>query len=51
MPDIEQSDLNPQQPLFHGLAADLEAAKLTNLTTEQKVPYAIWKDVGKMVKK
>jgi len=38
MRDIERSDLEPQRPLFHGLAADLEAAKLTNLTTEQKVP-------------
>jgi molybdopterin/thiamine biosynthesis adenylyltransferase/nitroreductase len=41
MLDIERFDLEPQRPLFHGFAGDLEPAELTHLTTEQKVPYVL----------
>jgi len=39
--DIERFDLEPDRPLFHGLAGDLDPALLQGLTTEQKVPYAL----------
>jgi molybdopterin/thiamine biosynthesis adenylyltransferase/nitroreductase len=41
MLDIERFDREPQRPLFHGLAGDLDAEQLGSLTTEQKVPYVL----------
>ncbi len=37
--DIERFDLEPNRPLLHGLVRDLRADDLTNLSTEEKVPY------------
>lgn len=39
--DVERFDLEPDRPLFHGLLGDISAASLTDLTTDQKVPFAL----------
>ncbi len=39
--DIERFDLQPDRPLFHGLAGDLRAESLAGLTSEQKVPHVL----------
>ena len=41
MLDIERFDLEPDRPIFHGLAADLSPDSLSGLTTEQKLPYIL----------
>ena len=41
MLDIERFDLEPDRPIFHGLAADLDPDSLSGLTTEQKLPYVL----------
>lgn len=41
MLDIERFDLEPDRPLFHGLAGDLNPADLTGLSTEDKLPYVL----------
>jgi len=41
MLDIERFDLEPNRPLFHGLAGDLEEGALSGLTTEEKIPYVL----------
>jgi hypothetical protein len=41
MIDIERFDLNPERPIFHGIAGDLSAESLEGLTTEEKVPYIL----------
>jgi len=41
MLDIERFDLEPERPLFHGLAGDLEPVSLRGLTTEQKLPIVL----------
>jgi molybdopterin/thiamine biosynthesis adenylyltransferase/nitroreductase len=41
MLDIERFDLEPNRPLFHGLAGDLDTGALSGLTTEEKIPYVL----------
>jgi molybdopterin/thiamine biosynthesis adenylyltransferase len=41
MLDIERFDLEPERPLFHDLAGDLEPVSLRGLTTEQKLPIVL----------
>jgi molybdopterin/thiamine biosynthesis adenylyltransferase len=41
MLDIERFDLEPERPLFHGLAGDLEPVSLRGLTSEQKLPIVL----------
>jgi molybdopterin/thiamine biosynthesis adenylyltransferase len=41
MLDIERFDLEPDRPLFHGLAGDLPADALFGLTSEQKIPFVL----------
>lgn len=38
MLDIERFDLEPERPLFHGLAGDLDPDSLRGLSTYEKVP-------------
>lgn len=45
MVDIERFDLEPERPLLHGLADDLDPVKVKNLSNEEKIPY-ILKIVG-----
>jgi molybdopterin/thiamine biosynthesis adenylyltransferase len=37
--DIERFDLEPDRPLFHGLAGDIDGHALRGLSTEQKIPF------------
>lgn len=37
MLDVERFDLEPERPLLHGLAGDLDAAALKNLTNEERI--------------
>ena len=39
--DIERFDLEPDRPLFHGLAGDVRAADLGEMTTYEKVPLVM----------
>ena len=39
--DIERFDLEPERPIFHGLAGDLDPTVLRGLSTEEKVPYVL----------
>jgi molybdopterin/thiamine biosynthesis adenylyltransferase/nitroreductase len=41
MLDIERFDLEPNRPIFHGLAGDLQEGALCGLTTEEKIPYVL----------
>ena len=41
MMDVERFDLEPERPLFHGLAGDLDAAALEGLSTYEKVPIVL----------
>jgi nitroreductase/molybdopterin/thiamine biosynthesis adenylyltransferase len=41
MLDVERFDLEPQRPILHGLAGDLDPQKITNLTNEEKIPYIL----------
>jgi hypothetical protein len=41
MLDVERFDLEPDRPLFHGLAGDLRAEELRDLTNEQKVSFVL----------
>lgn len=41
MIDIERFDLEPDRPIFHGLAGNLTVQQLKGLTTEEKVPYVL----------
>lgn len=41
MLDIERFDVEPDRPLFHGLAGDLVPEEMQGLTTEQKLPYIL----------
>lgn len=45
MLDVERFDLEPDRPILHGLAGDLNPDIIKNLTNEQKIPY-ILKMVG-----
>ncbi len=39
--DIERFDLEPERPLFHGVAGTLDPTTLTSLTMEQKIPIVL----------
>jgi hypothetical protein len=39
--DIERFDREPDRPLFHGLAGDLEAERLRGLSASDKIPYVL----------
>jgi nitroreductase len=41
MIDVERFDLEPERPIFHGLAQGLAAGKMRGLTTEEKIPYVL----------
>lgn len=41
MLDVERYDLQPNRPILHGLAGDLDPSKITDLTNEEKIPYII----------
>ena len=41
MIDIERFDLEPERPIFHGLADGLVGGSLRGLTTEEKIPYVL----------
>jgi hypothetical protein len=45
MLDIERFDLEPDRPILHGLAGDLNPQNIKNLTNEEKIPH-ILKMVG-----
>ncbi|MCV7006883.1 Rv1355c family protein [Mycobacterium gordonae] len=39
--DVERYDIDPQRPILHGLLGDIDAARLSGLTTRDKVPYVL----------
>jgi molybdopterin/thiamine biosynthesis adenylyltransferase len=39
--DVERFDIEPSRPVMHGLLGDLDAARLTNLSDKDKLPYAL----------
>ena len=39
--DVERFDLEPERPIFHGLAGDVDPARLSGLSTEDKIPYVL----------
>ncbi len=41
MLDVERFDLEPERPIFHGLAGDLDPNKIKGLSNEDKVPYIL----------
>lgn len=41
MVDIERYDLEPDRPILHGLAGDLDPDKISNLSNEDKIPYIL----------
>ena len=41
MLDVERFDLEPERPILHGLAGDLDPVKIGDLTNEQKIPYIL----------
>ncbi|MEZ4869362.1 MAG: Rv1355c family protein [Caldilineaceae bacterium] len=41
MLDVERFDREPQRAILHGLIDHLDATRLQNLTTEEKVPYIL----------
>lgn len=41
MLDIERYDLEPNRPIFHGLAPESELMNLEGLSTEEKIPYVL----------
>lgn len=41
MLDIERYDLEPDRPIFHGLAPEEELMNLGGLSTEEKIPYVL----------
>lgn len=45
MLDVERYDLEPDRPILHGLAGDLNPDMIKDLTNEEKIPY-ILKMVG-----
>ena len=45
MLDVERFDLEPDRPLLHGLAGDINPALVRGLTNEEKVPF-VMKIVG-----
>ena len=41
MLDVERFDLEPQRPVFHGLADGLNPDNIKDLTNEEKIPYIL----------
>lgn len=41
MLDVERFDLEPERPIFHGLADGLDPESIKNLTNEEKIPYIL----------
>lgn len=41
MLDVERYDLEPDRPILHGLAGDLNPDMIKDLTNEQKIPYIL----------
>jgi hypothetical protein len=41
MLDVERFDLEPERPIFHGLAEGLNPESIKNLTNEEKIPYIL----------
>lgn len=41
MLDVERFDLEPQRPILHGLAGNLDPNKIGDLTNEEKIPYIL----------
>jgi nitroreductase/molybdopterin/thiamine biosynthesis adenylyltransferase len=41
MIDVERFDLEPDRPLFHGLAGDIRADRLRGLPTKEKIPFVL----------
>jgi hypothetical protein len=41
MLDVERFDLEPDRPIFHGLAEGLDPDNIKNLTNEEKIPYIL----------
>jgi nitroreductase len=41
MLDVERFDTEPGRPILHGLAGDLDPAKISGLTNEEKIPYIL----------
>lgn len=41
MMDVERFDLEPERPLFHGLAGELDSAAMRGLQGADKVPYVL----------
>jgi len=41
MIDVERFDLEPQRPVFHGLADGLNPGNIKDLTNEEKIPYIL----------
>jgi hypothetical protein len=39
--DIERFDLEPERPLFHGLAGELDPERLRGLSMKEKIPYVM----------
>ncbi len=39
--DVERFDIEPSRPIMHGLLGDVDAARLANLSTEDKRPYVL----------
>ncbi len=41
MLDVERFDLEPERPILHGLAGDLDPDNIGDLTNEEKIPYIL----------
>jgi molybdopterin/thiamine biosynthesis adenylyltransferase/nitroreductase len=41
MVDVERFDLEPQRPILHGLAGDLDPQSIKDLSNEDKIPYVL----------
>lgn len=39
--DVERYDIEPRRPILHGLLGDIDADRLSGLTTRDKVPYVL----------
>lgn len=39
--DVERYDTDPRRPILHGLLGDIDADRLSGLTTREKVPYVL----------
>jgi molybdopterin/thiamine biosynthesis adenylyltransferase len=39
--DVERFDLEPQRPILHGLLGDMDLARLTGMSSREKVPHLL----------